>query len=189
MGFQGADDTMINDFVLRASMTAEWSHIESLRTSVERHLCAFRVDESFASSVAMVSAELLENAVKYADLSAAAGHKAPIIEFLLHGNRSSIVLTVRNPVADGDSNVELLVKKLQRIGELGDPAEAYAECMRDVYDGKVGEGGLGLVRIVHKAGCTLGYEPAGDGHVKIRATFSVPEREYERSAQVARLSA
>ena len=86
-------ETMINDFCLKVSLPNDWDDIERVRSSLKHQLEACLFDEVFTSSVTMVSAELLENAIKYSDMTPEGG--PPTIYFTVTGNGREVSIIVK----------------------------------------------------------------------------------------------
>jgi signal transduction histidine kinase len=122
----------------------------------------------------MVIAELLENAVKYTETPPdSLTEQPPRIELCVDGSASMLVLSVRNRAHPSSESIARLFAQLSRIQQIGSAKEAYAQCMRDIFEGKVEEGGLGLARIICEAGCSLSADRGDGEHLEMRATFAL----------------
>jgi len=144
----------------------DWKRIELVRKAVGFCVWAAFGRGDLRDSVAMVSAELLENAVKYS---------TPSSEVLISITEEPerIVVAVTNQVEEGSPNIRLLQKRLDWAHAFPTPAEAYMAALSEVFDqnetAPAGEGGLGLVRIAYEGGCTIDYDCATPGKVTVRA--------------------
>jgi len=117
----------------------------------------------------MVSAELLENAVKY---SRKVPGIRPRIQYGLVGGEDRVVVSVANPTSPDGGDAKALISNIRWLRDLGDPADAYAQRMREVFEGRVSDGGLGLVRIAYEGGCELDWSVVDGCRVEVRAIFS-----------------
>src|SRR6185295_18233083 len=86
------------------SMPCNWERIETLRQAVSLCAAAAFEDPDLEERVAMVSAELLENAVKH-------GRPEPI-RYQLHDEKDFIVISVRNAVDNLSPSIATLVARL-----------------------------------------------------------------------------
>ncbi|HZF48506.1 MAG TPA: DUF6272 family protein [Polyangiaceae bacterium] len=143
----------------------DWKRIELVRKAVGFCVWAAFGRGDLRDSVAMVSAELLENAVKYS---------APESEVHIGISEQDdqVVVAVTNAVEEGSSNIASLQKRLEWARSFPTTAEAYMAALSEVFDqnelAPAGEGGLGLVRIAYEGGCTIDFD-ARPGEVTVRA--------------------
>jgi hypothetical protein len=153
--------------LLRFFMPAEWQRIESVRQAVATCTGAIYMDPVLQDRIAMVSAELLENAVKHGQTTS--------IGFSLREDEGGLLLTVRNAVEPQSSKVETLRSQLSWIGSFADPEEAYLAAMARIYDhGQSASGGeLGLVRVAYEGGCRLECDTSQPGWVTVQARYDM----------------
>jgi len=144
----------------------DWKRIELVRKAVGFCVWAAFGRGDLRDSVSMVSAELLENAVKYS----LSGSEV-LISITEEAER--VVVAVTNEVDDGSPHIALLRKRLDWAHAFSTPAEAYMAALSEVFDqnelAPSGEGGLGLVRIAYEGGCTIDCDTGTAGMVTVRA--------------------
>ena len=135
-----------------------WEAIDPIRVVVLACVNAIFSNGALASAVGVVTAELLENAVKFGRWAVARPG-----QFLLHvdGDDAHVEIEVSNPVAPDDENVERLVAELARIAGSPSPEQAYSRRVRGVVLGQPASG-LGLARAAHEGGCDLSAELRGN---------------------------
>ena len=139
-----------------------WEAIEPLRASVLACVKAVFPHPELASSIALVTAELLENAVKFGRWEGGAG----VFALRLDGLDDRVEIEVSSPVAPGDANVARLDGELARIVAAPSPEQAYTKAVRGVALGKAAC--LGLARAAYEGGCDLSARV--DGNVlRVRA--------------------
>jgi hypothetical protein len=149
---------------------ADWTGIDRVREVVVGCLgtvCRSEGDD-VADALSMVSAELLENAMKYGD----AGRPEILFSLALRSEPNELVVTVANSTGGDSRNLDALHSRVAWLKGFSSPAEAYVAALGDLYnraDSAVG-GGLGLVRVAHEGGCTVAIDASGPGWVRVRAS-------------------
>jgi hypothetical protein len=150
---------------LDLTMPPDWERIEPLRQAIA--LCAAAVFDNpeLPESLAMVSAELLENAIKH-------GQPGPIF-FSLREENHSVLVTVRNSIEQQSPSLAALVARLSWIESFPEPGEAYLSAMSVIYEdgARVGGSELGLVRIVFEGKCQIECKTSEPGFVTVRARY------------------
>jgi hypothetical protein len=116
-------------FSIDLPVRSEWANVDLLRTSVQNCFTAVFSDIDGCHALAMVTGELLENAIKYGDWQGQPGGS-----FRLRvwgegtrggaGQRSAHV-SVENPVRDDDPGVAELLATIRWIESFASPVEAY----------------------------------------------------------------
>lgn len=142
-----------------------WDAIEPLRASVLACVKVIFSDVALAASVAIVTAELLENALKFGRWDGGGRSGQFEMRVVSHGDR--VEIEISNPVAPRGTHVERLMAELARITRAPSPEQAYSKVVRGVALGKA-PGGLGLSRAAHEGGCDLTAD-VRDGVVHVRA--------------------
>jgi hypothetical protein len=154
-------------------MPFEWDKVDNLRKAVRLVLLAGEGTIPFAESLSMVSAELLENAIKY-------GRPGPHgLRFLLRQQGEDITIRVTHDVDRAGGDVEALSSRLAFIRSFEDPGEAFVAVLAGVFergDVENAESGLGLVRIAHEGHCRLELDTPEPGIVSMVARRSLPTR-------------
>lgn len=159
---------MIKALDLSISIPIEWTHVELVRKAVG--LCVYAVygRGDLRDSISMVSAELLENAMKYAPPDG-------MVHFALFHERmheqEGLVVTVTSAAPERSRHVDTLRERIAWIERFPSPADAYMAALAEVFEHKEGEGegGLGLVRIAYEGGCKLSCDTSDPGVVEVRA--------------------
>ncbi len=157
------------------SFVPEWRSIELMRSSIESILEAAKCDADGRAAIAMISAELMENAYKHG----AGGESA--IEYNLDLSEEDVAVTVSNQVhPDGASKTEKLTKTIEWIDTFDNPLDAYIEKMKILYDSDdAGAGGLGLVRIAYEGHCKVTCDiDSGTNQIEVKAAL-LPGEEYK----------
>ncbi|MCK6586573.1 MAG: hypothetical protein HUU21_03470 [Polyangiaceae bacterium] len=151
---------------LNLCIPPDWKRIELVRKAVGFCVWAAFGRGDLRDSVAMVSAELLENAVKYSTPSSE-------VAISIWEESDRVVVAVTNTVAEESPHIASLKRRLDWAHGFPSPAEAYMAALSEVFDqnGGVpsGQGGLGLVRIAYEGGCSIDCDSATDGKVTVRA--------------------
>lgn len=150
-------------FQIELPLHPGWDAIAPLRGAVLACLEAVFPHPPVASSLALVAAELLENAVKFGSWDPGG---IGAFELRVDGVDDGVVIEVANPIAPGDENVERLQEELERIAAAPSPEEAYLKAVRGVALGR--PGALGLARAAHEGGCDLSAKLEGNV-VRVRA--------------------
>jgi len=133
-----------------------WEAIEPLRASVLACVRSVFPHPELAQAIALVTAELLENALKFGRWGGGDG----LFALRVDGDESRVVIEVSSPVAAGDENVARLTDELTRIAAAPSPEQAYTKAVRAVALGR--SGGLGLARCAYEGGCDLSADVDGN---------------------------
>ena len=152
---------------LALSFVPSWNHIGNIRQSVGSLTDSVIPDADIVAAVAMVSAELLENAFKH-------GSKDAQVDYTVNIAQETATITAVNSwSAQTEANLQNLVNTIQWIENFDSPLDAYIERMKKIYESDDVEGsGLGLVRIVYEGQCRLYCEVDKDSkRVQVVAKF------------------
>ncbi len=146
-----------------------WDNVELLRMSVQSCCAAIFRDVEGSHSLAMVTGELVENAIKYG-----AWTHERAFRLRLAGEDKRASITVENPVNADDPNVAKLIATIRWIESFPNRAEAYRERLLEVArsPGDSGQSGLGLVRVAYEADCLIGAE-VDRGVLRVSAHLSL----------------
>ena len=147
----------VDDLGFSIDMTVrnEWRNVDLLRTSVQNCFTAVFADVDGCHAIAMVTGELLENALKYGDW--VSGDRA-MFRLRVHGSSNSIVeVSVQNPLKANDSNAMNLQKAIEEINSFPKPEQAYRARMLQIAQNEeeTSPSRLGLVRIAFEGNCKL----------------------------------
>ena len=163
---------MSNDFGFSIDLTVrnEWKNIDLLRTSVQNCFIAVFADLDGCHAIAMVTGELLENALKYGDWTS--GDRA-MFRLRVIGNDRNIEVSVQNPLKNDDPNAVTLIKSIEWINGFAKPEQAYRARMLQIAqdDNDAMPSRLGLVRIAFEGNCRLSAN-VDNGRVTVSALMA-----------------
>jgi hypothetical protein len=146
-------------FFIDVPVSTRWGNIELLRASVQNCLAAVFSDVEGSDAIAMVTGELLENAVKYGRWTNADA----VFRLRVWGDASVGHIEVENPVGADDEGPRRVGELLAWMASFATPEEAYQARMLQVAAAPRGTaGGLGLARVVYEGGCKVRVETAGE---------------------------
>jgi hypothetical protein len=152
-------------FEIDVPVRNEWSNVTLLVTSVQNCFHAMFGDVADSHNVAMVTGELLENAIKYGDWSSPSDEHR--LRLRVSGSPDRARITVENP-ATPESYADLQAT-LAWLAKFPSPDEAYRArllALASTTDPDVSK--LGIVRIAHEGRCTVQASYA-EGSVRISA--------------------
>jgi hypothetical protein len=136
----------------------EWSNIDLLLTSVKYCFSAMLSDLDSCNTMAMVTGELVENAIKYGDWSG----QDRSFRFQVTGEGKHARVIVENPVGDPARAMAEVAGTLDWIAGFPSAEEAYRARLLEVAgSAELGSSKLGLVRIAYQASCKLHAEVTG----------------------------
>lgn len=160
-------------FSLDVPVRNEWRNIDLLRTSVQNCFQAAFSDMDGCNALAMVTGELLENAMKYGYWKT----DDDVTPFRLHvsGKQSETVVTVENPVIPGHEGLDQLLDTIKWIKSFDNPGDAYRARLLEIAssEDEPTASKLGLVRVAYEGNCTLDAEVNGDT-LTIKAVWRKP---------------
>jgi hypothetical protein len=140
---------------LHVELPADWGAIKALWDPCVDHLSSQGLDSDTSYQLAMVTQELLENAVKYGGFSQ--GRER--IDLAISTRKEAVVIEVRTPLDPDLSSLRRLDAMVQWIRGFQNPFEAFVERLKEVSARPyaVAESGLGLVRVAYEGGCLLDF--------------------------------
>ena len=158
-------------FSIDLTVRNEWRNVDLLRTSVQNCFTAVFADLDGCHAIAMVTGELLENALKYGDWQR--GDRA-MFRLRVNGGAGKIDVSVSNPLRANDVNASNLFKSIEWINSFAKPEQAYRARMLQIAqsDEDTSPSQLGLVRIAFEGNCRLKASLA-DGQVTVVATLDM----------------
>lgn len=162
------------DFGFAIDMTVrnEWKNVDLLRTSVQNCFTAVFADVDGCHAIAMVTGELLENALKYGDW---ASNRRAKFRLRVTGDTSRISVSVQNPLAPGADDAPRLMETIAWINSFPSPADAYRERMLQIAQEDGGEehpSRLGLARVASEGNCKISATTS-DGTVTVHALLEL----------------
>jgi hypothetical protein len=147
--------------VIDLPVRTEWKNIDLVSTSVRDCFTAVDLDRDECHTIAIVVAELMENAIKYGCWSAEC--EPGFVRVRIDESPRRTIVSVENPV-DPDSRVLAdLSATIAWIRSHGTAEEAYRERLLEIASGKVGK--LGLVRVAFEGNCDIEASLSEDGRI------------------------
>lgn len=160
---------MTHRLQLEMDIRADWAGIDLIRAAVRLCVGATTFGSELKDSISMVTAELMENAVKY-------GLNDGTVTFTLNANEDAIVVTVTNAIADGSEHVEALLERISWLSQFPTAEEAYLAALDEVYKSPNrarSSSRLGIVRIAYEGACAVECDTSSRGRVTVRASHPV----------------
>jgi hypothetical protein len=159
------------NFSIDLPVRSEWANVDLLRTSVQNCFMAIFSDIEGCHSLAMVTGELIENAIKYGDWS---GPDEQRFHLRVWGEGRAAHVSVDNPVRSGDRNAEEVLATLGWMRGFPSTIEAYRAKLLEVAaaDRVPGSSKLGLVRIAYEGNCKISAEIVR-GVLRVQAELTV----------------
>ena len=159
------------NFSIDLPVRSEWANVDLLRTSVQNCFTAIFSDIEGCHSLAMVTGELIENAIKYGDWT---GSDEQRFHLRVWGEGRSAHVSVENPVQSGGDNAAEVLRTLGWMRGFASPIEAYRAKLLEIAeaDRATGNSKLGLVRIAYEGNCLLSAELVR-GILRVQAELTV----------------
>ena len=159
-------EEMSYQFVIDVPVGNDWTNVELLVTSVHNCFLAMFCDVEGCQTIAMVTGELLENAIKYGSWG---GRR--LFRLSVSGIGRTAIVTVENPTEKVHS--ERLAGVLRWLGTFSSPEEAYRSKLIELAGRPKGTSGgnLGILRIAQEARCSISAECSGN---LVRVTATIP---------------
>lgn len=142
-------------FSIDLTVRNEWKNIDLLRTSVQNCFIAVFADLDGCHAIAMVTGELLENALKYGDWSST---DRAMFRLRVQGREGNIEVSVQNPLRKDDQNAHNLMRSIEWLASFSKPEQAYRARMLQIAQDEADESGpsrLGLARIAFEGNCRI----------------------------------
>lgn len=133
----------------------EWANVERLRGAVERCFLAATGEADLAVAVALIAAELGENALKYGHWSG----PATTFRLVIQGEGRGVQVMVESPWSP-DRSIADLLDTLSRLASYPSAREAFQARVRELDAAGAAASGsrLGLLRLAYETGCALRVE-------------------------------
>lgn len=142
-------------------MRTEWKNIDLVSTSLRDCFRAVDLDLDGCRTIAIVVAELLENAMKY---GCSTGDCAPgFLRLRIDESPERTIVRVENPVDPNSRALEDLSETIAWIRSHGTPEEAFRERLLEIASGKLERSKLGLVRVAFEGNCDLEASVSANG--------------------------
>lgn len=159
-------------FSIDVPVRGEWANVDLLRTSVQNCFTAVFSDVDGCHALSMVTAELLENAVKYGSWGAH-GEQAFRLRVIGHPNRA--LVSVENPIEADDPKVTELLETLEWMKGFDSPADAYRSKLLSIADTSerpMGLSKLGIVRVAYEGSCNI-HAAVNDERLTVTAELAL----------------
>ena len=156
-------------FSIDLPVRSEWANVDLVRTSVQSCLAAMFRDVDGCHAIAMVTGELLENAVKYGRWSG----EERAFRLRVEGNARRAQVTVESPTAAADEHTADLLSTLEWIRTFPSAEAAYRARLLELGTSQHAASKLGLVRVAYEGECELSAE-VKDGSVRVTADLEFP---------------
>ena len=159
------------NFSIDLPVRSEWSNVDLLRISVQNCFTAIFSDIEGCHALAMVTGELIENAIKYGDWS---GPDEQRFRLRVWGEGRSAHVSVENPVQSDDQNALEVIKTLNWMRNYPTALDAYRAKLLEIAatDREPCNSKLGLVRIAYEGNCMLTADLAR-GVLRVQAELTV----------------
>lgn len=146
----------------------EWDAVKAVWDPCRSMLAANGLSSDEAYQLAMVSQELLENAVKYG-----AFHGAERVVLTVRVVPEDVTVEVKSRVGVDDANLRRFDQMIQWIRGFQDPFEAYVERLKVVAAQPYvhGESGLGLTRIAYEGRCAIDFYVDEENVLAVSAVY------------------
>lgn len=130
----------------------DWRNVDLMRSSIQSCFTAVFRDLDGCHAMAMVTGELLENAMKYGHW----GETEQVFRLRITGDSSHATIVVENPASRASGHVDRLQQAIEWIRGFGNPRDAYRARLREIADSDVAQSRqLGLVRVAYEGNGVL----------------------------------
>lgn len=144
-------------FVIELPVINHWENVDRLRMSIQNCLTAIGGATEAVEAFGTVTAELLENAIKYGvwhDPTAK-------VRLRVWGDGAEARVEVENPVDASSEDTQELIRTIDWLRSFPSAEEAYHAKLLEVAATAGGGSRLGLARIAYEGGCELFAEIDG----------------------------
>lgn len=145
-------------FSIDLPVVSHWRNVDLLRTSVQSCFIAVFTDVDGCNAIAMVTGELVENAIKYGYWTG----EDKRFRLRVHGRRGLVTIQVENPIDPSDPQLAKLEASLRWIHEFPTAEAAYRAKLLEIASQPASHpgasSGLGLVRCAYEGSSTLRSE-------------------------------
>jgi hypothetical protein len=155
-------------FNIDVPVRSEWRNVNLLVTSVQNCWNAMFANVDGSQTIAMVTGELLENAIKYGSWKT-----GDLFRLNVSGRPGEAKVVVENP--SSEPHITNLQKTLKWLRSFSSPADAYRAKLLEIASTppNAGISQLGLARITYEATCDLEATVDGSGIVRVTANLKL----------------
>ena len=157
--------------VIDLPVRTEWKNIDLVSTGVRDCFQAVDLARDDYQTLAIIVAELLENAMKYGCWD---GRCRPsFLRLRIDEGPDSTLVTVENPVDPGSRNIEELRETIAWIKSYPTAEQAYHARLLEIAMGSPeDQSRLGLVRVAFEGDCSLEASVSADHVVRVCARYA-----------------
>lgn len=155
-------------FSIDLPVLSHWRNADLLLTSVQNCFVAVFADVDGCNAIAMVTGELVENAIKYGYWSGNDKH----FRLCIHGQRGAVKIQVENPVDPSDAQIHKLEATLRWIAEFPSAETAYRAKMLEIASRPGVSSGFGLVRCAYEGSSILRAELVEGNSLRVVAEMT-----------------
>ena len=155
-------------FSIDLPVQSQWRNVDLLRTSVQNCFIAVFADIDGCNAIAMVTGELVENAVKY-------GHWAGdenTFRLRVHGAPGVVTVQVENPIDPANPRTSDLDTHIRAIETFPNAEAAYKAKLLEIASQTGEASGLGLVRVAYEGNSKLRMETIDNTAVRVIADMT-----------------
>jgi hypothetical protein len=152
-------------FSIDLPVQSHWRNVDLLRTSVQNCFIAVFADVDGCNAIAMVTGELVENAVKYGYWTGA----DKTFRLRVDGRRGSVTVQVENPIDPAHPTIDQLEVCIRSIDEFPSAEAAYKAKLLEIASQPGTFSGLGLVRCAYEGNSKLRSETIDGTAVRVIA--------------------
>lgn len=151
---------------LDVELQPDWRNVTRASEAAALLVLGTYGNNDLRDAIAMISSELLENALKYAD-------PQKLIRMTIADDSVSIVVAVTNAVVQPEE-VARLATRLEWLRQQPDPATAWAEAlMLATASPSTGDRpGLGILRIAYEGCSRVDFDISEPGTLTVRASMN-----------------
>ncbi len=155
-------------FSIDLPVQSQWRNVDLLRTSVQNCFIAVFSDLDGCHAIAMVTGELVENAVKYGHWSG----EEKTFRLRVQGCPGTVTVQVENPIDPANPRTDELDGCLRAIAAYPDAEAAYKAKLLAIAAQHGEVSGLGLVRCAYEGNSKLRMETVDNNAVRVIAEMT-----------------
>jgi hypothetical protein len=155
-------------FSIDLPVQSHWRNVDLLRTSVHSCFIAVFADVDGCNAIAMVTGELLENAIKYGDWTG----EDKSLRLRVNGRRGTVTIQVENPIDPANRQSSELEECLSWISQFPDAEAAYKAKLIEIASKPRNTSGLGLVRCAYEGNSVLRSETVDGNALRVTAEMT-----------------
>lgn len=153
----------------------DWEELDKIPEIAQEFVSLNELSIEDEHAILMVATELVENSIKYGYFP----ETFPKIHLTIKFKRNKVIIETRNSIKDADvPELKSLDSMIQWVRGFQNPFEAYVERLKKISgkELKVGESGLGLVRIAYEGQSILDFYIDENNILAVSAIYHIEER-------------